>query len=235
MIESRVAEGNQDNQSPPPEKQSLVDIKSDNQAQKNFQKMELQLNSPWTFYYFQKDPEVEYENSIHKIAKFSTAEGFWQIYSHMIRPEKLPQKVSIQLFRNDSRAMWEDEENRKGGDFLIRLPKRQVNFAWERLALNLIGEQLPEDVNGIVVSTRERIDLVYVWHKTAGNKELRLEIANSLAKVLELPFRNKIDYYSFDPEGCGIDPNTNIQYVVEQNGVEERLLPKTQKAPEQKK
>ena len=197
--------------------------------------MELQLNSPWTFYYLQKDPNVKYEESIHKIGKFSTAEGFWQIYSHMIRPEKLPSNISVQLFRNDSRAMWEDEENRRGGDFLLRLPKKQANLVWERLALNLIGEQLPEDVNGIVVSTRNRVDLVYIWHQTANNPEIRLQIATSLVKILELPLKSKIEYNAFDPTGSGIDPNIVITYTVEQNGVQEKTAPKNQKDQKQDK
>ena len=196
--------------------------------------MELQLNSPWTFYYLQKDPNVSYEDSIHKIGKFSTAEGFWQIYSHMIRPEKLPPNISVQLFRNDARAMWEDEENRHGGDFLLRLPKKQANLIWERLALNLIGEQLPEDINGIVVSTRNRVDLIYIWHKTANNPEIRLQIANALVKILELPLKSKIEYHPFEIEGSGIDPNSLLQYTVEQNGVEEKTTPKVQKQQENK-
>ena len=143
----------------------------------------------------------------------------------MIRPEKLPQNVSLQLFRNDTRAMWEDEENRNGGDFLYRVPKKQVNQMWERLALNLIGEQLPEDINGIVVSTRQRVDLIYVWHKTANNPQTRLDIASALAKVLGLPLKAKIEYNPFDFEGTGIEQNS-ISYVVEPNGVEEKIVKK---------
>ena len=188
--------------------------------------MELQLNSAWTFYYLQKEPNVSYEDTIHKIGKFQTAEGFWQIYSHMVRPEKLPQNIAVHLFRGDSRAMWEDEDNRKGGSFLIRLQKKQANRMWERLALNLIGEQMPDDINGIAVSTRQKVDFIYVWHRTAADPNIRLEIANSIAKVLELTIKSRIDYNPFDGSSVGLDPKNLIQYIVETNGVAEKEVPK---------
>ena len=190
---------------------------------------ELQLNNPWTFYYLKKDPTVNYEDQIHKIGKFSTAEGFWQIYSHMIRPEKLSEKVSIQLFRNDSRALWEEGENVHGGSFLVRVQKKYLNVKWEKLVLNLIGEQLAEDINGVVVSTRQRVDFIYVWHKNASDPAVRLAVADALAKVLELPLKNKIDYSPFEPEKSGLDPNVMLQYIVETNGVVEKSMPKPAK------
>ena len=155
------------------------------------------LETPWTFYYFQRpppgSPDMNYEESIHKIGKINTCEEFWAIYSHLIRPDKLPATIALHLFRNDSRAMWEDPENINGGSFLLRLPKGQVKYLWEKLLLTMIGEQFPSDVNGAAVSTRPKADLLYVWHRTASNEDDRLEICRVLWKELNLPIKTKID------------------------------------------
>ncbi|EAY18593.1 Eukaryotic initiation factor 4E family protein [Trichomonas vaginalis G3] len=192
--------------------------------------MELQLNSPWTFYYFQKPTaeqgDIPYEQCLHKIGKFETAEQFWQIYSHMQRPHNLPNTITLNLFRNDTRPMWEDEANRKGGSFLVRLQKNQVKSSWERLVLNLIGEQFPEDVVGIAVSTRARADLFYFWHQHAADANIRLDIAQTITKLLELPIKFKIDYNPFDPDSVGLDPKMYIQYIVDANGPIEKFSPK---------
>lgn len=194
--------------------------------------MELPLNSPWTFYYFQKSEQsdVPYEQCIHKIGKFSNVEQFWHIYSHIQRPHNLPSTITLQLFRGDVRPMWEDEENRMGGSFLIRLPKNQTKSLWERMVLNLIGEQFPSDIVGTAVSTRQRFDLMYVWHQHASDASIRLSIAQALQKILELPYKYKIDYNPFDPEANGFDSKMYIQYTVEANGPVERL---SQKQPKQ--
>ncbi|KAH0790992.1 Eukaryotic initiation factor 4E family protein [Histomonas meleagridis] len=158
------------------------------------------LATPWTFYYYQKpsSEETNYEDSIHKISKFSTCEEFWAIYSYLIRPKKLNSSLALHLFRNDSRAMWEDEENRNGGSFLLRFPKGQaINIVWEKLVLSLIGEQFPSDVNGIVVSTRSKYDLIHIWHKTTSDEAVKMEICSTIWRVLDLATNAQIDYSPF--------------------------------------
>lgn len=196
--------------------------------------MELQLNNPWTFYYFQKPTkeqgDIPYEQCIHKMGKFATAEQFWQIYSYIQQPNNLPSTVTLNLFRNDIRPMWEEEENRLGGSFLLRVTKQQTKLLWERLVLNLIGEQLPEDVVGVAVSTRQRQDFLYIWHQHAKSSEIRLSIARSIHKILELPIKSKIEYNPFDADAADFDPKFYIQYSVEQNGPVEKQIPKQPKS-----
>ena len=160
------------------------------------------LANSWTFYYFQRPPitaeENNYEESIHKIGKFSTCEEFWAIYSYLIRPKKLNPTLALHLFKNDSRAMWEDEENRNGGSFLLRFPKGQViNIIWEKLVLSLIGEQFPSDVNGVVVSTRSKYDIIHIWHKTTSDEAIKMEICRTIWRVLDLATNAQIDYSPF--------------------------------------
>jgi translation initiation factor 4E len=90
--------------------------------------------------------------------------------------------------------MWEDPEHLQGGSFLIRLPRARICKLWERLLLNLIGEQFPQDVTGAVVTCRTNVGLLYLWHSTATAEKLRMKIAKTLVKVLKLPNKTVIKY-----------------------------------------
>ena len=180
------------------------------------------LETPWTFYYYQRPPlndtKISYVESIHKIGKFSTVEEFWSYYSHITQPGKIAPTLALHLFRNDSRAMWEDEENSKGGFFLIRFPKGNINYIWEILVLNLIGEQFPSDVVGVVVSKRPKFDVIHLWHQTSSDENLKMEIATILWRILELPQKTQIDYYPFQNVLTN-KPNTDgVKYVINQSG-----------------
>ncbi|OHT17366.1 Eukaryotic translation initiation factor NCBP [Tritrichomonas foetus] len=187
------------------------------------------LETPWTFYYFQRppanSPDMNYEESIHKIGKVFTCEEFWSIYSHLIRPDKLPATIALHLFRGDSRAMWEDADNIKGGSFLLRLPKGQVKFLWEKLLLAMISEQFPGDVNGAAVSTRPKVDL-YIWHRTASNEVARMEICSTLWRELGLPHKTKIDYSPFSDMMNTSASKTQIQYIIESDGPAMKIMTK---------
>jgi translation initiation factor 4E len=52
--------------------------------------------------------------------------------------------------------MWEDEANKFGGRWVIRINKGYSNKLWEDLILAMIGEQFEVDneINGIVITIR---------------------------------------------------------------------------------
>lgn len=194
------------------------------------------LNNPWTFYYTQKSMDdkekIDYEAMLHKIGKFDTVFKFWEIFSHMNRADKNSNDITLSLFRNDTRPMWEDEENKNGGSFLIRFSKNHVKYAWEKLVLNLIGEQLPPDVIGIDVTTRVKMDLIHVWHQTSSDKDVRMDIFKSLVKILDLPIKTKVDYTPFSNYLLPSAPKSSIQYLVDQNGPVEKVFTKPFKPQE---
>lgn len=192
-----------------------------------------ELNSPWTFYYFEKpdhlNPDDSYDKSIHKIAKIYSVEDFWHYYSHISKPDQLEPKFSLHFFRNDSRAMWEDPENQNGGAFYYTVKdKSQTKYLWERLLLNLIGEQLNDDIIGVVVTPRPKLDFIYVWHKTAESDEIRLEICRQLQNLFETPINSKIGYNIFNQK----NHDQRFNYVITKSGPvlnTQNNDPKTQK------
>ena len=180
------------------------------------------LEEPWTFYYYStshaKKNDVDYSKCIQKIAKVSTVEEFWAVYSHTLIPSKLKPNCALHFFRGDSRAMREDEENKNGGTFFIKLIRGHASQQWEKLLLDFIGGNINKDVIGAVVSVRQDNERILVWNRTSNNSELRLEIVNQLYSCLNLPFKTKIEYLAHIRT-----PNQKpIAYILENEGAVEQ-------------
>jgi translation initiation factor 4E len=84
--------------------------------------------------------------------------------------------------------MWEDERNRQGGKFSIRLRKGLASRYWEDLLLAVIGEQLEvgDEICGVGVSMRYNEDILSVWNKTASDAEAKKMIYAALQKALPI-------------------------------------------------
>ena len=65
--------------------------------------------------------------------------------------------------------MWEDEANKNGGRWVIRVSKGYANKLWEDLILALIGEQFTHenDVNGIIVQVKQVGDQISIWNRNS--------------------------------------------------------------------
>lgn len=140
-----------------------------------------QLKDAWSFWYrppiSKAHGYIEYENTLHGIATVQTAEDFWGIYSHLKRPSSLPVVSDYHLFKKDIRPIWEDEVNRKGGKWVLRMKKGVADRYWEDLLLSLIGDQFGdagEDVCGAVLSMRNGEDILSIWTRTAGGRVLKI-------------------------------------------------------------
>jgi len=85
--------------------------------------------------------------------------------------------------------MWEEEGNRLGGKWILRLKKGLSTRLWESLVLAVIGEQFSvgKEICGIVCSIRPQEDLISVWTKTANNQLITQRIKETMKKVLNLP------------------------------------------------
>ena len=56
----------------------------------------------------------------------------------MKRPHELKQ-CDISIFRSDIQPFWEDEMNKEGGTWIVRIKKNMLSRAWEQLILVMIG------------------------------------------------------------------------------------------------
>eukprot|EP01016_Furgasonia_blochmanni_P042965 TRINITY_DN5770_c0_g1_i1.p1 TRINITY_DN5770_c0_g1~~TRINITY_DN5770_c0_g1_i1.p1 ORF type:complete len:258 (+),score=52.02 TRINITY_DN5770_c0_g1_i1:157-930(+) len=138
----------------------------------------------------------EYEETIRRVGSFDTIEDFWMYYQHIRRPDTLPSGVEFYLFQEGIRPMWEDEANRNGGKFVLRIQKTYANRFWEDLILSFIGEQSEDndDICGLILSVRNNEIVISVWTKSLFNSQARRSLGDWMRKTLELSDRIEIEY-----------------------------------------
>jgi translation initiation factor 4E len=136
------------------------------------------LKYTWVIWYRPPTSKnADYEKSIVPVCRMSTAEDFWRVYVHLKRPSTLPTVSDYHFFREGIRPVWEDDENKKGGKWIIRLKKGVSDRYWEDLLLNMIGDQFfdaGQEICGAVVSVRSNEDVLSIWTKFDGGKNIKI-------------------------------------------------------------
>lgn len=137
-----------------------------------------------------------YDQNLKLVCTFDTVEQFWRNYSHLMRPSELSGHSDYHLFKEGIKPMWEDEANRTGGKWIVRLRKGLASRCWENLILAILGEQfmVGEEVCGAVVSIRFQEDIVSIWNRTASDSQTTIRIRDTLRRVLNLPVNTVMEY-----------------------------------------
>lgn len=121
---------------------------------------------------------IEYEKTLHPMACVSTVEEFWTVYRHLKRPSELPAVSDYHLFKDGIRPIWEDDINKQGGKWVVRLKKGVADRYWEELLMAMVGGQFDSqdmsDVCGVVLSVRNGEDIISIWTKENGNRVLKI-------------------------------------------------------------
>lgn len=114
---------------------------------------------------------------------FSTVQGFWKCYNSKIKEfHDLHPKHFFHLMRmvddKHIEPIYEDPENKNGGEWIFRVPSTKADAVWRDLLLAVIGEQFADvltegdDICGVSISKRQ-VDYVYqVWTKGDRNDKL---------------------------------------------------------------
>lgn len=158
------------------------------------------LKNTWVIHY--RPPtgkNSDYEKSMRPLCRIDTAQAFWQVYSHLKRPSSLPAVSDYHFFKEGIRPVWEDEENKRGGKWTMRLKKGVADRYWEELLLALIGDQFAEatdEVCGAVVSVRSGEDVFSIWTKNDGGRNVK--IREAVKRVLGLPEGTNLVWRSHD-------------------------------------
>ena len=160
------------------------------------------LEDKWDFYFMKRVASNKglqadsYGHNIKKIATVSTIEEFWSTYSHLIISKDV--HTDYHIFRSGIKPIWEDENNLKGGKWILRLKKGISPRLLEYLAMAVIGNQFArEEVCGIVLSLRFGEDVLSLWTRTAHSKSLD-EMKKTFIRVLELPEDVTVTYKAHD-------------------------------------
>ena len=136
------------------------------------------LKSTWIIWYRPPTSKYsDYEKSTIPLAYLSTVEAFWAVYTHLKRPSILPSVSDYHIFRKGIRPVWEDEENKRGGKWIVRLKKGVADRYWEDLLLAIVGDQFAEageEVCGAVLSVRSGEDVMSVWTRIDGGRNIKI-------------------------------------------------------------
>jgi len=95
------------------------------------------------------------------------------------------------MFKDSIRPVWEDEENKQGGKWIIRLKKGVIDRYWDDMLLAVVGDQFAEageEVCGMVVSVRSGEDVFSVWTKNDGGRNIKIRYVKmhcDMSKELE--------------------------------------------------
>jgi len=137
-----------------------------------------------------------FDQNLKLIATFASAEQFWKIYSHLVRPGDLSSHSDLHVFKEGIKPMWEDEANRYGGKWIVRLRKGLSPRCWENLLMAMLGEQfmVGEEICGVVVSVRFNEDILSIWNRTASDTAITNRIRDTFRRVLNLPQGTVIEY-----------------------------------------
>jgi translation initiation factor 4E len=145
------------------------------------------LKHGWIFWFrppiSKSNGYLEYEKTLHAMAGFETVEDFFTVYRHLKRPSTLPLVSDYHIFKKGIRPVWEDDENKKGGKWIVRLKKGVADRYWEDLLFAIVGDQFAEaseEVCGAVLSVRNGEDILSIWTRNDGGRVLKIRYAANL-------------------------------------------------------
>ncbi|XP_065178174.1 eukaryotic translation initiation factor 4E type 2-like [Sycon ciliatum] len=152
--------------------------------------------------WFAKKPQgaqrsaVNYEQSIKLVGSFCTVEQFWHLYSYMNRPNDLGNNVDIHVFKDGIRPMWEDDANKHGGKWIVRLRKGLAARCWENVIMAMLGEQfmVGDEMCGAVLSVRYQEDIISVWNRTSSDTGITNRIRDTMSRACTLPTNTIMEY-----------------------------------------
>ena len=135
------------------------------------------LEHDWTFWYFYPDRKRTWEENLRTIKTVSTIEDFWAVHNWIEPPSRLQTGADYSLFKVGISPDWEDVANKKGGRWLVNCGRQGVDGDWKEVIMAMVGQQFGEgqdtQVNGAVVSLRNRGDRVAVWvREVAGSDKV---------------------------------------------------------------
>ncbi|CAJ0573936.1 unnamed protein product, partial [Mesorhabditis spiculigera] len=182
----------------------MTDMKPFAVAERPCGENENELEFTYAFSYFVRpqadfDPE-DYSKHVRPVAAISSVQQFWETYCHLRRPCDFQMKVDLHFFKKGIKPVWEDEANKKGGKWILRVKKGLCSRIWENLLLAIIGEQflVGDEICGAVISVRNQEDIISLWNRTADDLGVRFRIRDSLRRVLHLPSNTILEYKRHD-------------------------------------
>ena len=123
------------------------------------------LNSSWNIWYHHQKNNWKID-SYKRIYKIKSIESFWEFNNNM----DLIGGINSQhyfMMRDDITPIWEDDKNKSGGCWSIKIPMEKSYELWIKLSMYLIGETITNNdllVNGISMCPKNTsTSVVKIW------------------------------------------------------------------------
>uniref|UniRef100_A0A8C3KDW3 Eukaryotic translation initiation factor 4E family member 1B n=1 Tax=Calidris pygmaea TaxID=425635 RepID=A0A8C3KDW3_9CHAR len=175
----------------------------------------------WALWFFKNDKSKMWQANLRLVTKFSTVEDFWALYSHIQLASKLTSGCDYSLFKDGIEPMWEDNQNKRGGRWLITLAKQQrhteLDRFWLETLLCLIGEMFDDysdEVCGAVINIRAKGDKIAIWTREAENREGVTHIGRVYKEHLGLSQKVAIGYQAHADTATKSGSLTKTKFVV---------------------
>ncbi|NXA32249.1 IF4E factor, partial [Eudromia elegans] len=179
------------------------------------------LQNRWALWFFKNDKSKMWQANLRLVTKFSTVEDFWALYGHIQLASKLTSGCDYSLFKDGIEPMWEDNQNKRGGRWLITLAKQQrhteLDRFWLETLLCLIGEMFDEysdEVCGAVINIRAKGDKIAIWTREAENREGVTHIGRVYKEHLGLSPKVAIGYQAHADTATKSGSLTKNKFVV---------------------
>ncbi|KAH7724872.1 translation initiation factor 4E [Aphelenchoides avenae] len=159
------------------------------------------LQHRWTLWYLKGDRNKDWEDCLKQVSSFDTVEGFWALYNHLQPASGLNWGSDYYLFREGIKPMWEDENNVKGGRWMVQVDKQKraatLDQYWLDLLLAMIGCQFEDHCDficGAAVNVRQKGDKICLWTQDSLKDDVNLKIGQIIKKKLNIPDAEPIRY-----------------------------------------
>lgn len=137
-------------------------------------------------------------SGFRKCYQINNAQDFWELYNNWDKLNGIFYKQYF-LMKNDITPRWEDENNRDGGCWSIKLNINEAPIIWEKLSMLLVVDELSsvkDDINGISICLKKGDKVVIkIWNKS--KKQSTIE---NLNKILFEEYNPEIIYIANNPQ-----------------------------------
>jgi len=157
------------------------------------------LEKSWAYWFSVSDSSkkaTDYGDAIKYLGAFGSIEEFWQYYSHLKKPDDVPVNTEYHVFQEGIKPMWEDEANKNGARWILRIKKGAASLFWEELLLGVVGEQFDVDneICGVAVSIRNSEDIFSIWIRSGQDLAVKNSVKETLKKIWRLPDSVYLEY-----------------------------------------
>ncbi|XP_017073947.1 eukaryotic translation initiation factor 4E1 isoform X2 [Drosophila eugracilis] len=149
------------------------------------------LEHTWTLWHWENDRSKSWTEMLSDVTSFNTVEDFFSVYYFVKPPSDLKIYNDYMVFKENIQPMWEDDNNKEGGRWIMLLDKASKDFidqVWHDLLLCMIGEcfQYSDEICGVVINMRNKANKLSLWTKDSRNVQAILSIGRQIKQLLEL-------------------------------------------------